>query len=110
MTRADALKLAEALADARFPVSLGIGYQPKNDPPEHCSVQVPVFQLAGGRVKELAQIALENEKDYAELATARIRWWASQPAGISVDEALGGESDRQKVAATGQLGLLEEAA
>jgi DNA modification methylase len=50
-------------------------------------------------------IGIERDPEYHPIAEARIRWWAAQPAGISVERALAGEAERQKVAESGQTTL-----
>ena len=51
-------------------------------------------------------VGVECDEQYAALARARIAWWAAQPVGLDVGDALAGESRRQTVAATGQTSLL----
>lgn len=43
---------------------------------------------------------------YIEIAEARIRWWESQPSGLDAAAALAGDSERRKIAETGQGALL----
>jgi DNA modification methylase len=50
-------------------------------------------------------IGIERDEDYLRIAETRIRWWAAQPAGMSVVDALEGDGRRRKVADAGQTSL-----
>jgi hypothetical protein len=51
-------------------------------------------------------IGLEREQEYAEIARARIAWWERHPEGVEIVKALEADRARQKIADSGQLGLL----
>lgn len=55
-------------------------------------------------------IGIEREPEYAEIAKARIAWWANNSQGVDTDVALKAGKNRDEVAATGQSELFGEAA
>jgi site-specific DNA-methyltransferase (adenine-specific) len=52
-------------------------------------------------------IGVEREALYVPIARARIGWWAAQPPGISLVDALEGAAVRRKVADTGQTSIFD---
>lgn len=62
--------------------------------------------LCAAALEGIDCIGIEREQQYVEIARARHAFWAAQPAGISVEDALAGERLRRDIDETGQLGLL----
>lgn len=52
-------------------------------------------------------VGVERDDAYAEIARARIAWWAEHPEGLEIDKALQGDARRRKVAESGQGSLLD---
>jgi DNA modification methylase len=50
-------------------------------------------------------VGIEREPEYADIAEARIKWWAEHPEGVELVERLQAEKDRQAVADAGQGSL-----
>ena len=54
-------------------------------------------------------IGIEREAEYAAIAEARVKFWAQFP-GADGDAVLASDARAREIEATGQLGLLGEAA
>ena len=57
-------------------------------------------------LERTAFIGIEREPAYAEIARARIGWWARQPAGLSTAVVLEERAGREELGRAGQLQLL----
>lgn len=55
-------------------------------------------------------IGIEREPEYAEIAEARIAWWAVHPEGVELAERVRSERERAEAAAGGQGELFGTAA